>query len=141
MYDRAKLIEELERDEGVRDRPYMDTAGKITIGVGRNLTDVPLSQPEIEYLLENDIARAEVDLTMSLPWWRDLDDVRQRVMINLCFNMGIGNLLGFKSFLADMQHKYWKDAAQGLKNSLYYRQVGARAERLAHAVETGEMPR
>ncbi|KAG0310255.1 hypothetical protein BGZ97_012685, partial [Linnemannia gamsii] len=82
-----KLLSELSRDEGRRLKPYRDTVGKLTIGVGRNLTDVGISESECDMLLENDIARIRAWLDLKLPWWRDMDKVRQRVLINMTFNL------------------------------------------------------
>jgi lysozyme len=65
-YDRALLLVELERDEGRRLRPYVDTAGKVTIGVGRNLTDVGITDDDCDRMLAEDIARAEADLDRTL---------------------------------------------------------------------------
>src|SRR6476659_583197 len=86
-YDRELLAAELRRDEGVRRKPYVDTTGHLTVGVGRNLDAIGLDDAEIALLLEHDIARAEADLDLRWPWWRDLDPVRQRVMCNMAFNL------------------------------------------------------
>lgn len=131
------FIAELERDEGKRSKPYRDTVGKITIGIGRNLTDVGLSDDEIYYLLRNDIARAEAGLDDKLPWWRTLDEVRQRVLANMALNMGINGLLGFKNTLRAVQEGRWDEAATGMLNSMWAKQVGARAMRLADMMRTG----
>ena len=135
---RDRLLRHLERDEGLRLKPYTDTVGKLTIGIGRNLTDVGISEGEARALLENDIDRAEANLDRALPWWRGLDAVRQEIMVNLTFNLGIGGLLTFKNTLAAIKAGLWANAARGLRASKWARQVGARAERLASAMETGK---
>ena len=135
---RDRLIRHLERDEGIRLKPYTDTVGKLTIGIGRNLTDVGISQGEARALLENDLDRVETDLDRSLPWWRGLDAVRQEVLANMTFNLGINGLLGFKNTLAAVKAGLWANAARGMRASKWARQVGARAERLASAMETGK---
>lgn len=144
MTEDEKLIAELRRDEGVRSKPYKDTVGKISIGAGRNLTDVGLSADEIDYLLANDIDRAVALLDQNAPWWRDLNPVRQRVMVNLCFNMGWGNgksgLSSFKNTLAAIQRSDFKAAAKGLRQSKWAGQVGDRATRLINMMETGSEP-
>lgn len=135
---RDRLIRHLIRDEGLRLKPYKDTVGKTTIGIGRNLDDVGISEGEARALLENDIDRAEDDLDRSLPWWRGLDGVRQEVLVNMAFNLGIGGLLGFKNTLASVKAGLWVNAARGMRASRWARQVGKRAERLASAMESGE---
>ena len=139
-YDRALVYAHLERDEGRRRHVYADTMGNPTIGIGRNLAGRGLSDSEIDYLLRNDVALAELDLTRSLPWWTNLNPVRQAVLVEMAFNMGIDGLLTFRSTLADVAVGHWQDAAQGMRNSLWHRQVGARAERLADAMEHDEFP-
>jgi lysozyme len=117
-------------------KPYLDTVGKTTIGVGRNLTDVGISDVECNLLLENDVIRSIMWLDRHLPWWRSLDAVRQRVMINMVFNMG-GKLLTFANTLAAMQRGDYEAAANSMLASKWATQVGARAQRLASMVRTG----
>lgn len=136
--DRAALVADLERDEGVRPFPYVDTVGKLTIGVGRNLTDRGLSPDEIRYLLQNDIDAAIDDLNRGAPWWTGLDAARQGVLLNMCFNLGWPKLRGFVRTLVAMRRGDYAAAAAGMRNSLWARQVGARAERLAQMMETGK---
>lgn len=131
------LIDELKRDEGVRAKPYRDTVGKLTVGVGRNLDDVGLFPDEIELLLKNDISRVCADLDRELPWWREQDPVRQRALVNMAFNMGIKGLLGFRTTLALMKMGKYLDAAQHALSSKWARQVGHRAERLALMIRDG----
>src|SRR5438105_4864784 len=84
------LRKELIRDEALRLKPYKDTVGKLTIGVGRNLDDKGISEAEAAVLLENDIAEHVALLDAKLSWWRKLDEARQNALANMCFNMGIG---------------------------------------------------
>lgn len=133
-----KLYKQLELHEGKKSKPYKDTVGKLTIGIGRNLDDVGLSEDEIQYLFKNDIARVMRDLDRNLPWWRTLDPVRRLVLIDMCFNLGIGGLLEFKNTLAFIQKKMWTSASQNMLKSLWAKQVGRRAIRLAKMMETGK---
>ena len=129
---------ELTRDEGLRLKPYRDTVGKLTIGIGRNLDDVGISQDEAMHLLDNDIARTTAALDKAIPWWRSLNDVRQRVVVNMAFNLGVAGLLGFKNTLAAMQAGRYADAAGGMLASKWATQVGERAKRLAAMMAKGE---
>ena len=89
----------LIRHEGLKLKPYTDTVGKLTIGVGRNLTDMGLTQDEVLLLLQNDIERCRCELNKALPWWVKLGEVREAVMLSLCFNLGMSKLLSFKPTL------------------------------------------
>ena len=133
----TRLAADLRRDEGVRSKPYQDSVGLTTIGVGRNLDGVGLSDDEIDYLLNNDMTRVIADLDRALPWWRQLTPARQLAMANLCFNLGITKLLGFKNTLRFMAQRDYARAADNLLASLYAKQVGQRATRIADAIRKG----
>ena len=132
-----QLAVQLRLDEGVRLKPYKDTVGKTTIGVGRNLDDVGLSPDEVDLLLKNDILRTVSDLDKHLPWWSQLGEVRAQVLANMAFNMGIGRLLGFHDTLAAMQAGDFDKAADEMQDSLWFKQVGARATRLVRLMRLG----
>lgn len=133
-----KLMAQLTVDEGRKKRIYVDTVGKITGGVGRNLTDRDFSDDEIDLMLANDIALVVAQLDKALPWWRSMTDARQDVLANMAFNLGIAGLLGFKNTLATMQAKRYDAAAAGMLASKWAKQVGKRADRLAAMMRTGE---
>lgn len=144
------LVTELRRDEGVRYRPYLDTAKppKRTVGVGHNMDAkplpagwvFPLTDAQVNQLLMGDLQEVYAGLDAKLPWWRSLDEVRQRVLANMAFNMGVAGLLGFPRMLAAAQGGNYAGAAAQMKDSLWYKQVGDRAERLRKAMATGVMP-
>lgn len=155
-YDRVAMIAELRRDEGERLKAYRDTVGKWTIGIGRNLDDVgtePLARSvadvkakginaaEADLMLMHDLDRVDRDLDRKLSWWRTLDPVRQRIMVNMCFNMGIGDgvkgLTGFKNTLRMIEEKRFEAAAANMLASKWSRQVGQRANRLSNMMKTG----
>lgn len=135
---RLKRLAEL--NEGRRRKPYVDTVGKVTIGIGRNLTDVGLSDTEVDDLYENDFARKVADLDRHLPWWRQESPVRRAVLYDLAFNMGIGSLMGFRNTLAHWKAGRYEHAARGLEASLWYRQVKTRGARMVRMVRTNEWP-
>ena len=131
------ITQELERDEGVRNKVYLDTRGIETIGVGRNLHDKGLSDDECAYLLKNDIAECMACLDKNIPWWRDMSEARQRVLLNMRFNLGLNRLLGFVHTLVDMKARNYESAAAGMLGSVWATQVGARAIRLAKMMREG----
>jgi lysozyme len=132
------ISEQLVRDEGVRLTAYRDTVGKLTIGIGHNLDDKPISKRAALAILEDDIEDARQALYQKLPWTVNLDEARRGVLINMEFNMGIGGLLGFKNTLAMIQSGEYESAARAMLESHWAQQVGARATRLAEQMRTGE---
>jgi lysozyme len=135
--NKDQLRTELTRDEAEKLMPYTDTVGKLTIGVGRNLSDRGISHDESQYLLSNDIRLVESDLNQHLPWWINLTDARQRVLANMCFNLGINRLLGFKNTLEFIRTEQWDKAADGMLQSTWAKQVGQRAIRLSEMIRNG----
>ncbi len=133
----SALKAQLRADEGERLKVYIDTVGVPTIGVGRNLKDRGISAVESDFLLTNDIQAVQADLNSMLPWWVGLSDNRQLVLANMCFNLGIGGLLGFRNMLACAKSGDWFGAAKEMRDSHWATQVGARAERLALLMERG----
>ena len=141
------LIGELRRDEGVRYEPYNDTRGIPTVGVGHNLRtsplpDVwsyPLADAQVDQLLKSDLQVVYKGLTDNLPWWLFLDPVRQRVLANMCFNMGITKLLTFQNTLTFVKKGQFILAAQCMVSSVWATQVGERAVRLENMMKTGEV--
>lgn len=132
------IAQQLIRDEGVKLRPYKDTVGKLSIGVGRNLEDVGVSIDEAKVMLQNDIKHATLALSQTFPWTDVIDDVRHAALVNLVFNMGIGGLSEFRKMLAELQIGNFSEAAAEMLNSKWATQVGDRAKRLALQVKTGQ---
>lgn len=130
---RARIIEH----EGLKLFPYKDTLDKWTIGVGRNLSDRGISHDEAMYLLNNDIQESAQELK-HYDWFNNLDEVRQGVLIELHFNIGLTSLLKFKNMIACLEKKYYLNAAKALENSLWARQVGKiRSEDMADRLISG----
>ena len=138
----TKLIEQLKRHEGVRTNAYQCTANMTTVGVGRNIDEdggLGLSVDEIEFLLENDIKRCKQEL-ITLPWFSQIDSVRQDALINMCFNLGMTRLLGFKNALTAMSVGDYDTAADEFMDSRWAKQVGRRAEEVCTMIRTGSYP-
>lgn len=131
------IVDQLKRDEGVRLKPYRDSVGKLTIGIGRNLDDDGITEAEASYLLLDDLQRTQDALYTALPWVKNLDEVRRSVILNMAFNMGTGRLVGFKMMLNYLQAGNWMLASQEMLRSLWAKEVGERAQRLSTQLLSG----
>lgn len=131
-----RLIDELTLDEGVRLKPYRCTAGKLTIGIGRNLDDVGITRDEANYLLRNDIARMTKLLEQN-QWFHTLGEARQVALANMAFNLGYAGLMSFKNMIAAIQRFDFDAAAKCALDSTWSKQVGKRAKRIAEQLRTG----
>lgn len=138
--------------EAYRMKPYDDATGKelrpggmlrgnISIGIGHNLSALGLPGDLIEALYARDYATAEDELYANFPWASGLDEVRKAVLIDMSFNLGITKLKAFRNTLAAFQRGDWRAAQKGMLSSLWARQVGTRAQRLAAMTLTGEWPK
>lgn len=120
--DYAALRREIVAVEGLKLTLYRCTAGKLSIGIGRNLEDRGISDDEAELMFRNDIAAIERELDRVVPWWRTLADGRRRALINMAM-MGVPRLMGFKRMLAALQAGDWPAAAAEARNSKWARDV------------------
>lgn len=135
-----RLRTQLVDEEGLRLTPYRDSVGKLTIGVGRNLEDRGITRDEAIFLLDNDIIAVLDQLAAHVPFFAALDDVRQRVLADMAFNVGMGGLLGFKNTLAAVARGDYDAAAVGMLASRWATQVGDRALVLAEMMRSGKDP-
>lgn len=137
----ARIIEQLRRDEGEKLQAYQDHLGYWTIGVGR-LIDARkgggISAQESAYLLNNDISRVDQALRSALPWFGQLDEVRQAALINMGFQLGTAGLLEFKRTLACVRDGRFAEAETHALASKWAQQTPARAKRVARQLASGE---
>ena len=158
-YDRFKLMKKLIAHEGLRLRVYKDSLGIDTIGIGRNLQDRGISKEELDeldipsikhvyeygiteadaiFLAENDVQIVEDELVRAHPCVEELDAVRQLVLIDMAFNLGVPRLCKFKKMWAAVHAKQFDVAAKEMLDSRWARQVKSRSTKLAHAMHHGE---
>ena len=158
-YDRTKLIDKLILHEGLKLQVYKDTLGIDTIGIGRNLEDRGISKQELDdmdiptiehiyeygitetdavYLATNDVQIVEEELLKAHPCVAELDAVRQLVLVDMAFNMGVPRLRKFKKMWAAVHAKDFPTAAKEMLDSRWANQVKSRATKLANAMHNGE---
>ena len=136
--NKAKLAEQLKKHEGLRLKPYTDTVGKLTLGIGRNLEDKGITEQEALFMLNNDVDYFYGQLNKKLTWFKSLDDARQNVLVNMAFNLGVSGLLSFKNSLSLIKAGHYTAAASAMLDSKWAKQVGYRAKELAEQMRTGE---
>lgn len=151
-----RLIKMLKRHEGFIGKPYFCSAGRKTIGYGRNLDDVglsreesimlglnrnfytnPITEKEAEILLINDIKKAEEYCKKLDIHFETLDEVRKDVVINMMFNLGFGRLSKFKKTLSLIKFSEFQKASYEMLDSAWAKQVGKRAEELSYMMREG----
>lgn len=148
-----RFLRQLMRHEGShkdkrgRHVAYRCPAGALTIGYGHNLDANPIpglgegdimDEDEARALLSADVERFGKDLDKKLPWWRELDEPRQAVLLDMAFNMGVPRLMNFRRTLQAVREQRWDDARTGMMASAWAAQVGRRAVELSRQMSTGE---
>lgn len=158
MLSLDEIKQRLTVHEGFRSKPYRCKANKLTIGIGRNIEDRPFTEEELRLvdkdymtkgitkaqafaILARDVMQFDFELRQNIPFYERLDDERQYALLDMVFNMGIGNskkgLLSFKNMLNYMGTGFYKQAAAECLNSKYGRELPTRAGRIARTIETG----
>jgi len=124
-----KATDLLIQHEALRLKPYRCPAGKLTIGIGRNLEDKGISREEALLMCENDILEAIHDLK-SIFNWEYIDEIRQLVLVDMRFNLGPGGFRTFVKMIVAVRVGDHEEAAAQMKDSAYFKQVGSRGLRL-----------
>lgn len=134
-----RLKTQLIKHEGKSLKLYPDSVKKLTVGVGRNIEDRGISDDECDLMLENDIQLAKAEAE-KFQWYDALDNVRQNVVIEMIFNLGLPRFSGFKKAIAAIEQSNYKTAAAEFLDSAWAVQVGNRALRLAEMMRSGTWP-
>ena len=132
----SKMTDELKRDEGFRGCVYLCSAGKQTVGYGHNLEAKAIPERIAELLLQSDIADALAQCE-RFDWFYGLSDARQRVIVNMVFNIGANGVGRFRKMIAAIEAGAFETASYEMQDSRWYVQVGARAERLCQMMREG----
>lgn len=133
----VRTIDQIKADEGFKSKPYRCTAGKTTIGYGRNIEDNGITKSEAETLLLNDVKTVQVELLNKFDWFAKLNGTRQGVLINMAFNLGLPRLMKFKKMLSALSGGDYQEASIQMLDSRWAVQVGDRANRLAKQIIEG----
>ncbi len=128
----------LIRHEGLRLKPYRDTVGKLTIGVGRNLDDVGISPREAMFFLANDILKVRREVKRAFPWFSRVYPARRNVVLIMVFNLGLPRFRQFRKAIAAIKDRRWDDAAREMLDSRWAKQVKGRAKELARIMRKGK---
>lgn len=131
------LRRQLMRHEGLRLKPYLCTAGKLTIGFGRNLETRGISTLEAAAMLEADIQQTASECVAIFAWFNLIDTVRQDVVMNMVFNLGMSRFLKFRKLINALSRQNYNEAADEMLDSEWAKQVPLRAQELAVQMRRG----
>ncbi len=132
-----KALEMLKTHEGLRLKPYRCTAGRLTIGYGRNIQDNGITEEEAIIMLMADILIAERELCEIFKGFEYFSVGRKAALIDMIFNLGKSRFLIFRNMIKAINNNDWKDAAGEALDSLWAKQVGSRANEIAGMLRKG----
>jgi len=132
------LYKQLQTQEGLRLKLYKCTAGKLTIGIGHNIEDRGITERHAIIIFKDDVESCIKDVKNCISFYNKLDHVRQDILINMTFNIGIKRLLKFKKMLTALESGDYKTAYKEMLDSKWHEQVGNRAEELSIQMLKGE---
>ena len=144
-----RLLTTLKEDEGIEYKIYADHLGYLTFGIGHLIgkEDSEFGSPLGTLVTEQRVREAfkkDVDLAVSEcvalygnKFYLWPDEVKE-ILVNMMFNMGRTRLSKFAKFKDALAKKEWKHAAFEGRDSLWYKQVTNRAERLMKRLEAVE---
>lgn len=125
-----KLLDLLKDHEGFKKYPYLCTVGKLTVGYGHNIEDKGVSKAVAKLMLKEDIHDATRDLYSIFPGFHNFPDNQRIALIDLMFNMGLPRFNTFVKMITAIKRGDWQKAADELKDSTWYTQVGVRAPKI-----------
>lgn len=138
------LQKRILKHEGYREFPYLDTTGNFTVGIGHKIAidqvkdyNTGITLANAITLLESDIQLATGECSGMIPCFSALDAIRQGILIEMCFQLGLSGLLAFKKMLAALESGRFDDAAQEMLDSEWHSQTPARCEELANLMKIG----
>ena len=130
--NRSVIIDQLIAHEGFRSNSYACSAGRTTVGYGRNLTDVGITKEEAIILLDNDIATATDDMEKLFANFWKLPEIVQRVLVDMRVNLGPKRFRSFKRMIKAIEDKDFYQAALEMQDSKWFGQVGQRGITLSN---------
>ncbi len=131
------LVDSLKEHEGFRADAYIDTTGHLTIGYGQRVDELRVSKEEAETWLIDGIVSKTRELETFLAFRAVKDPVRRDVLIEMAYNLGVDGLMKFRNMWAAIKAQNWDEAAVQMLDSLWAKQVGARAHTLATRMKQG----
>lgn len=129
----------IKKHEGFSRFAYRCTAGKLTIGYGRNIDKnggTGISELEADILLNSDIDRILGDL-YTFPWFAGLNHARKSALVDMVYNIGFAGFCEFKDMIAAMEKLNFQAASRAMLDSRWAEQVGNRAIELAQLIKKG----
>tara|TARA_R100000781_G_scaffold19371_1_gene14884 strand:+ start:886 stop:1299 length:414 start_codon:yes stop_codon:yes gene_type:complete len=129
------LIESIKKHEGYVGIVYKDSLGIDTIGYGFAIKDLELDEDICEIILERKLRELETRVNLKFKWFIYMPQEIKDVVMEMCYQLGVGGVSKFKKTIAYLQNKQWEEASVEMLDSLWAKQTPNRAKELSNRVK------
>ena len=129
------LIEQIKESEGYRSKVYKCTEGFDTIGYGFAIKDLVLGEDICDMILERKIAELKLRINQKFPFYDDMPEIVQDVIIEMCYQMGVSGFSKFKKTIEYFMRKDYNGASREMLDSRWASQTPNRAKKLSSYVK------
>ena len=132
----TSLINEIKKHEGFRDRVYDDSLGIPTIGYGFAIKDLVLDQDIADQILQRKLDQLIVRIKKTFDWYNKLPLKAKKVVVNMCYQLGVGGFSKFRKTLSYLKRHEWEEASVEMLDSRWARQTPNRAVELSNIIKS-----
>ena len=129
------LIDSIKKHEGYRSKVYKDSLGIDTIGYGFAIKDLELDEDICDIILDRKIKELATRVNRTFSWYRYMPQAIRDVVMNMCYQLGVGGFSKFRKTISFLQNKQFHDASEEMLDSLWARQTPNRAKELSDRVK------
>tara|TARA_R110002020_G_scaffold44917_4_gene128928 strand:- start:3295 stop:3711 length:417 start_codon:yes stop_codon:yes gene_type:complete len=129
------LIESVKKNEGYRSMVYKDSLGIDTIGYGFAIKDLELDEDICEEILVRKLKDLQYSIKKKFHWFEDMPPHIKDVVMEMCYQLGVGGFSKFKKTISYLENKQFKNASVEMLDSLWAKQTPNRAKALSNIVK------
>ena len=129
------LIDSIKQHEGYVGIVYKDSLGIDTIGYGFAIKDLELDRDICDIILERKLKELETRVNLKFKWFMYMPQEIKDVVMEMCYQLGVGGVSKFKKTIAYLQNKQWEEASVEMLDSLWAKQTPNRAKELSNRVK------
>ncbi len=128
------IVEDIKKHEGFRPKVYECTEGYDTIGYGFAIKDLTMDEDVATLILMKKLHALLQRITVAFPWFKDIDETAKKVVINMCYQLGIRGFSKFKKTIYYLETEQYEEASIEMLNSLWAKQTPNRAKELSEEI-------
>ena len=130
------LIENIKESEGFVEHVYDDSLGIPTIGFGFAIKDLILDEDIASEILVRKVEKLANRVDGKFDWFNEANDDIKEVVIEMCYQLGLGGFSKFKKTISYLESKDYKSASVEMLDSKWATQTPNRAKKLSEVVKS-----